>query len=260
MRHALSIAGVDPLGGAGIFADLKVFIAHNVYAMGVVTAVTSQNTKGIFGMNLIECDMIRDGINAIFDDVRVDVVKIGVLPSSDIIKTVAKTLKDKTIPIVLDPVMACKNGNIWLEECAKKDIVQELFSLATIITPNIFEAREILSKNIQTKDELKQACVQLRDLGPKSVLLKAGEFNGESLDVFYDGKDFEFLTYNRLSSNSTHGSGCSLSSAIAANLANEIPLKDAVINAKEYVFNAIDSAFAVGSGCNPINHFYQFNR
>ena len=148
MKHVLSIAGVDPSGGAGVIADLKVFAAHGVYAMGAITALTAQNTKGIFDMRLVECDLIAKQIEAIFDDIRVDAVKIGVVPSEQIIKTVAATLRkvSNLPPVVLDPVMSCKNGDIWLEGAAKDAIVSELFPLSTVITPNKFEAREIVKR------------------------------------------------------------------------------------------------------------------
>ncbi|PSM51757.1 hydroxymethylpyrimidine kinase / phosphohydroxymethylpyrimidine kinase [Campylobacter blaseri] len=260
MKNALSIAGVDPSGGAGIIADLKVFIAHKVYAMGVVTATTAQNTKGLYGMQLIDTKLIKDGINAIFDDIKVDVIKIGVVPSVEIIKTVADTLKAQKYlpPVVLDPVMSCKNGDIWLEGESKNAIVKELFPLAKVITPNRFEATEILGFEIKTKEDAKKACIELLKYGPKSVFLKAGEIDGASVDVFYDGEEVLFLETKRLNTDSTHGSGCSLSSAIASNLANGDDLKTAVKKAEEYIFNAIKNAFKVGSGCNPVNHFYNF--
>lgn len=263
MKHALSIAGIDPLGGAGIFADLKVFIAHNVYAMGVATATTAQNTKGLYALELISTDIIKKGIEALFDDVRVDVVKIGVVPSVDIIKVVANTLKEQNknnIPIVLDPVMSCKNGDIWLQGEAKEAIVNELFGIASIITPNKFEAQEILNTKLNTKDELVDATKELLKFGSKSVFLKGGDVNGKSTDIFYDGKELLILEETRLDTTSTHGSGCSLSSAIASNLANGLSTKESVIKAKKYVFEAIKHAFKVGQGCNPINHFYNFNK
>lgn len=261
MKKALSIAGVDPSGGAGSIADLKVFIAHNVYAMGVITAVTAQNTKGLFGLMPIDTNLIKEQIKAIFDDIKVDIIKIGVVPSVEIIQTVANTLKEipNLPPVVLDPVMSCKNGDIWLEGKSKEAIVKEIFPLSYIITPNLFEAQEILGRKLVSEDDFKKACIDLRKLGPKNIYLKAGNVNGVSLDVFYDGKDFELLENPRLDTTSTHGSGCSLSSAIASNLANKQDIKTAVKNAQKYVFNAIKNAYKVGDGCNPINHFYKQN-
>lgn len=263
MKNVLSIAGVDPSGGAGLIADLKVFIANQTYAMGVVTATTAQNTQGIYGMDLVDTKIIADGIKAIFDDIKVSAVKIGVVPSVDIIKTVAlslQNLKDsgKLPAVVLDPVMACKNGDIWLEDDSKKAIVEYLFPLATIITPNRFEASEITGIKVNCVNSAKQAAKELLKLGTKAVFLKLGDIDGKSVDIFYDGDEFLELTTKRLDTNSTHGSGCSLSSAIAANLANGLSLKDAVKNAQEYVFEAIKTAPLIGSGCNPVNHFYNF--
>ena len=182
MKNALSIAGVDPSGGAGVLADIKVFIAHGVYAMGAITAVTAQNTKGIFGMQLVESKLIEDQIRAIFDDIRVDVIKIGVVPSVEIIKSVAKTLREiKNLPpVVLDPVMSCKNGDIWLEGTAKDAIVEELFPLASVITPNIFEAREILKRELKGESELKEAC-RAKGFDVKVVSGEGNELFSDSL-------------------------------------------------------------------------------
>jgi len=249
MKNALSIAGVDPSGGAGVLADIKVFIAHGVYAMGAITAVTAQNTKGIFGMQLVETKLIEDQIRAIFDDIRVDVIKIGVVPSVEIINLP---------PVVLDPVMSCKNGDIWLEGAAKDAIVEELFPLASVITPNIFEAREILKRELKGEGELKEACKELLKFGTKSVYLKCGEIDGKSLDIFYDGSEYEIFSDERIKTTATHGSGCSLSSAIASNLANGHSLKESVKNAHDYIFNAIKNAVIIGGGQNPVNHFYKF--
>lgn len=262
MKKALSIAGVDPSGGAGIIADLKVFIAHNVYAMGVVTAVTAQNTKGLYGFESVSTNLIKKQIEAIFDDVDVDIIKIGMTSSVEIIEIIANTLKDiKNLPkVVLDPVMSCKNGDILLESSSKFALLKELFPLAYIITPNLYEAQEILGKKLSTIDDFKNACKELLSYGCKNVYFKAGNVNGVSLDIFYDGLNFEFFEAKRLDTTSTHGTGCSLSSAIAANLANDQDLKTAVKNAKEYVFNGIKNSFHVGNGCNPIHHFYEFNK
>ena len=260
MKHVLSIAGVDPSGGAGVIADLKVFAAHGVYAMGAITALTAQNTKGIFDMQLVECDLIAKQIEAIFDDIRVDAVKIGVVPSEQIIKTVAATLRkvSNLPPVVLDPVMSCKNGDIWLEGAAKDAIVSELFPLSTVITPNKFEAREIVKREPKSKDEFKQACKEHLKTGAKSVYLKCGDVGGVSLDLFYDGAEFTVFEQERIDTSSPHGSGCSLSSAIASNLANGLSLKESVKNAHDYIFNAIKNAVIIGGGQNPVNHFYKF--
>lgn len=258
VKKALSIAGVDPSGGAGVIADLKVFVAHGVYAMGAITAVTAQNTNGIYGMELVNTDLIKKQIEAIFEDICVDVVKIGVVPSVEIIKTVADTLRNiKNLPpVVLDPVMSCKNGDIWLEGKAKDAIVKELFPLATVITPNRFEAREILKRDLKNESDMTKACEDLLKFGVKSVYLKGGDIDGKSLDIFYDGKEFVKFDNKRLGTTSTHGSGCSLSSAIASNLANGLSLKQSVQNANEYIFNAIQTAVCIGDGCNPVNHVY----
>lgn len=259
MKNVLSIAGVDPSGGAGIIADLKVFIAHDVFAMGVVTATTAQNTKGLFGMQLIDTKMIEDGIKKIFDDIRVDAIKIGVVPSSEIIKCVAQTLKNipNLPPVVLDPVMSCKNGDIWLEENSQKTLIKELFPLAYVITPNLYEAQQILQSKFHTRDDFKFACKKLIEFGSKNVYLKAGNVDGISLDLLYDGDDFVFLEEKRISSNHTHGTGCSLSSAIASNLANGSDIKEACLKAKQYITGAISHPMMIGHGCNPIDHFYK---
>lgn len=259
MKNALSIAGVDPSGGAGLIADLKVFIAHDIFAMGVVTSTTAQNTQGLFGMQLIDTAMIEDGINKIFDDIKVDVIKIGVVPSADIIRCVAKTLRNisNLPPVVLDPVMSCKNGDIWLEEDSQKTLVKELFPIAYVITPNLYEAQQILGKKLTTLDEFKDACERLYKFGAKNVYFKAGNVSGKSLDILYNGNEFELFECNRIDSNNTHGTGCSLSSAIASNLAKGDDIKTACKKAKDYITGAIKKPALIGKGCNPIDHFYK---
>ena len=154
--------------------------------------------------------------------------------------------------------MSCKNGDIWLEGTSKDAIVEELFPLASVITPNIFEAREILKRELKGESELKEACKELLKFGTKSVYLKCGEIEGKSLDIFYDGKEYEIFSDERIKTTATHGSGCSLSSAIASNLANGHSLKESVKNAHDYIFNAIKNAVIIGGGQNPVNHFYKF--
>ena len=173
-----------------------------------------------------------------------------------ILDATGATLLSDIPSVVLDPVMSCKNGDIWLEGAAKDAIVSELFPLSTVITPNKFEAREIVKREPKGKDEFKQACKELLKTGAKSVYLKCGDVGGVSLDLFYDGAEFTEFEQERIDTSSTHGSGCSLSSAIASNLALGFSLRESAQRANKYVYKAIKAAFAVGSGCNPINHFH----
>ena len=189
MFRALTIAGSDTCGGAGIQADLKSFSANGVYGMSVITAVTAQNTMGVFGIQDINPEIIEAQIDVIFDDIRVDAIKIGMVSQIPSIKAIAKALRkiEKLPAIVLDPVMILKSGFNLLSKDAKDTLVKELIPLATLITPNLPEAEEILGIEIKTLDEMKNAALKLKELGPKAVLVKGGHLEGEATDLLFDG-------------------------------------------------------------------------
>ncbi|HCW53294.1 MAG TPA: bifunctional hydroxymethylpyrimidine kinase/phosphomethylpyrimidine kinase [Clostridium sp.] len=259
MFRALTIAGSDSCGGAGIQADLKSFQANGVYGMSAITAVTVQNTMGVFGIQDMSPEIIEGQLNAIFEDIRVDAIKIGMVSKIESIKAISRALrKVSNLPkIVLDPVMISTSGYNLLSKDAKDTLVKELFPLAELITPNLPEAEEILGCKIETVEEMKDATKKLMELGTKSVLVKGGHLKDDATDLLYDGKEFILLPQEKIDTVNTHGTGCTLSSAIAANLAKGMNMKDAVIEGKKYITSAIKHGFKLGKGVGPTNHFYE---
>lgn len=260
MFRALTIAGSDSCGGAGIQADLKSFSANGVYGMSVITAITAQNTMGVFDIQDVTPDMIKGQIKAIFDDIRVDAIKIGMVSKIESIKAISESLnnvKNLLPKIVLDPVMVSTSGYKLLSEDAKETLIKELFPLAEIVTPNLPEAEEILGVKINTLEQMRDAAIKIKELGPKAVLIKGGHLKDESTDLLFDGEDFIWLSQKKINTVHTHGTGCTLSSAIAANLAKGMTLEQAVRRGKEYITCAIEHGFALGKGCGPTNHFYE---
>lgn len=259
MKNVLTIAGSDSSGGAGVQADMKAFSANGCYAMSVITAVTAQNTMGVTAVQDIEPQIIEAQINAIFDDIRVDAVKIGMVSVPETIEVIANRLAYyKASPIVLDTVMISKSGYHLLQPIAKEALVKRLLPMATIITPNIPEAEELTGLTISAVEDMEKACIALKKMGVKSTLLKGGHREEDATDVFFDGDRFYHFEAPRINSKNTHGTGCSLSSALAANLAKGWTLSEAVKDAKTYVHEGIAAATDLGHGWGPIHHFYKF--
>jgi hydroxymethylpyrimidine/phosphomethylpyrimidine kinase len=263
MKKVLTIAGSDSCGGAGIQADLKTFSANGVYGMSVITAVTAQNTQGVFAVQDIDPTMIRAQIDAIFSDIEVDAVKIGMVSQITTIEAICEKLQQYMPSIVvLDPVMISKSGYSLLNPEAKAALIKRLIPLATIITPNIPEAEEILKdvgsaiNAIVTVEDMEKAAKEIHKLGCKNVLLKGGHALGEAVDVLYDGQNIQHFASERIATKNTHGTGCTLSSAIAANLALGLSTKVAVAKAKDYITVAIQHSLNIGKGVGPTNHFY----
>ncbi|MBL7479962.1 bifunctional hydroxymethylpyrimidine kinase/phosphomethylpyrimidine kinase [Legionella bononiensis] len=263
MRYkALSIAGFDGSGGAGIQADLKTFSALGCYGMTVLTALPVQNTCGVRTCYEIPLQAIEDQLNAIFDDIRPDSIKIGMLFKSEIIELVASFLQKRagTIPIVLDPVTVAKSGDALLLPEAIDTLTSLLMPLATLITPNIPEACSFTGINASTETEMITVAQKLLELGPKHVLLKGGHLQSkESNDLLYGANGTTIWYKNtRIDSKNTHGTGCTLSAAIAACLAQNVELEEACGFAKNYLTHAIQAAKdnSLGSGNGPVHHFY----
>ena len=259
--NALTIAGSDSGGGAGIQADLKTFSALGTYGASVITAVTAQNTKVVTAISDIPPDVIAAQMDAVFSDIRIDAVKIGMLSRPEVIEVVADRLNYYgTKPIVLDPVMVSKSGDRLLQPDAVSALVQHLLPMATVITPNLPEAGDLLGREAPTDEaSMIQALDSLRDLGAKAVLLKGGHLDGpNSYDLFDNGKDRQQLQAERIDTNNTHGTGCTLSAAIAALLARGFALPAAVRTAKTYISQAISAAdqLSVGHGHGPVHHFH----
>lgn len=260
MKTALTIAGSDSCGGAGIQADIKAMSANGVYAMSVITAVTAQNTQGVFGIQDISADMIESQIDVLFDDIlHIDAIKIGMVSKVESIMAISKSLRKikKLPPLILDPVMVSTSGSNLLSVDAKETLIKELFPLAELITPNLHEAEALLGEEIKTVEDMKKACVELRKLGSKYVLVKGGHLDIEATDVLYDGDNFTLIGGKIIKTKNKHGTGCTLSSAIAANLAKGMTMEDAVKEAKRYITVAIEHNIELGKGCGPTNHFYE---
>lgn len=257
MKNVLTIAGSDSCGGAGIQADLKTFSALGTYGMSVITAVTAQNTQGVLDVQDITPDIVEKQIQAIFDDIYVDAVKIGMVSNSDTIKTIAKNLKKYNAKnIVLDPVMISKSGYDLLKPEAKAALIDELIPLATVVTPNIPEAEEISEIKINSIDDMKKIANKIYEMGPKFVLVKGGHLSDTADDVLFDGKDIKIFKGVKIKTKNTHGTGCTLSSAIASYLALGNTVDDAVKLAKDYITVAIKHSLSIGKGHGPTHHFY----
>lgn len=262
MYKALTIAGSDSGGGAGIQADLKSFSANGVFGMSVITAVTAQNTTGVQGYVDIPLEYISMQIDSIFSDLRPEAVKTGMLSNPDTVALVARKLHEyKAENIVVDPVMIAKGGSALLAKEAIQNMVGMLFPQADIITPNIPEAEYITGKKIVSSADMKEICIELIDMGAKAVLLKGGHMGTEEAnDLLYDGLEFHTFTGRRIHTQNTHGTGCSLASAIASGLAKGLEITSAVAAAKEYIQGAIENAdkLDIGSGHGPVHHFYKY--
>lgn len=263
MKTALTIAGSDSCGGAGIQADLKSFSANGVYGMSVITAVTAQNTQGVFAVQDITPELIGQQIDAIFTDIEVDAVKIGMVSQIASIEAISeKLIKYKPKNIVLDPVMISKSGYSLLQPEAKTALIEKLLPLADVLTPNLPEAEAILGEKLKREfkitnvDEMVLAAEELHKLGPKYVLVKGGHLEGKAVDVLFDGQSMTFLETERINTKNTHGTGCTLSSAIAANLALGLSIVESVKKAKNYITTAIEQSLEIGKGVGPTNHFY----
>ncbi|WKB36508.1 bifunctional hydroxymethylpyrimidine kinase/phosphomethylpyrimidine kinase [Terrilactibacillus sp. S3-3] len=259
METALTIAGSDSSGGAGIQADLKTFSALGVYGMSAIVSVTAQNTQGVIDVEDLSPKIIGEQIEAVFNDIPVGAVKIGMVSNSGAIKMIADKLR-KFQPsfVVLDPVMVQKSGFDLLRPEARLALIQDLLPLATVTTPNLFEAERLTGFKVEKLDEMKAAAKEIFSMGPKSVLVKGGHLADGPIDIFYDGRQFHRYEGKKVKTKNTHGTGCTLSSAIAAYLAKGLPLADAIQEAKNYIQGAIEHSLALGHGHGPTHHFYRW--
>ncbi len=260
MKKVLTIAGSDSSGGAGIQADLKTFCAHNVYGMSVITAVTAQNTMGVSHIETLSSLSVKKQIEAVAEDIGIDALKIGMLANKEIILTVAEMIKYYGFKnIVLDPVMISTTGYDLLEYDAKKALIETLMPLAHIITPNLHEASSILSiKKIDNKEMMEEAAQSFKSLTKAAVLLKGGHLIDEASDLLVYDENIRWYRGEIIKTKNTHGTGCTLSSAIAANLAKGLLIEEAVLKAKEYITGAIKNSLDIGKGSGPTNHLYKW--
>ena len=256
VKRVLTIAGSDSGGGAGIQADLKTITALGGFGMSVITALTAQNTLGVQGVYEIPVEFIEKQFDSVAADIGVDAAKTGMLSSSEIIRSVAKKIRQYRIrKLVVDPVMVAKGGSPLLREEARGALVKELIPLATVATPNIPEAEVLAGMRIVTKDNMKKAAVKIYRLGAKNVVVKGGHLEGDAMDLLFDGKTFHEITAKRIDTKHTHGTGCTFASAIATGLARGDGVPEAVKRAKEYVTEAIRFGLPLGGGQGPTNHF-----
>ena len=260
--RALTIAGSDSGGGAGIQADLKTFSALGCFGMSAITALTAQNTRVVTGIFPAPPEFIGEQIDAVMEDIGTDAVKIGMLHSPEVIETVAAKLEQWACPnVVLDPVMISKSGDKLLLDDAVTALKERLLPLATVITPNLPEASVLLGCTVETAGDMPDAARDLAALGAANVLVKGGHLTGgQSHDLLYTGTsgDMTELPGDRVDTPNSHGTGCTLSSAIAAGLAKGLDLRDAVRQAKEYITGALTAGanYTTGRGHGPVHHFY----
>ena len=260
MNTCLSIAGSDPSGGAGIQADLKTFAAMSVYGMSVITALTAQNTTGVQGIYPVPAEFLQMQLDSVFSDIPPDAVKIGMIPDAEGIEVIAHVLKKYgAANVVLDPVMISTSGSVLITDEAKDALCEKVIDLAKLITPNIPEAEALTGIEIKTTDDMMHAASMLNKKYSCSVLVKGGHLKGNNdapcVDVLLENKkEPVVLSEERIDNPNTHGTGCTLSSAIAAGLANEKDLDLAVREAKEYVTGAIAAGLDIGKGCGPLDH------
>lgn len=249
MKTALTIAGVDSGGGAGVAADLKTFAALGVHGACVITSVTAQNTRGVLNSFDIPVSFIEEQFEAVAVDIKIDCAKTGMLSSPEIVRTVAKLIKKHKLPLVIDPVMAAEAGGKLLKDEAVGVLIEELLPLALAVTPNVFEAERLSGLKIKNTEDAKKAAKKIYDLGAKAVIVTGGHLEGT--DVLYDG-EFTYIE-GKLLEGGTHGSGCTHSAAITAELAKGAPLIEAAHRAKKFVEQAILACVKIGGGAAPVN-------
>ena len=263
--RALTIAGSDSGGGAGIQADLKTFSALGCYGMSVITAITAQNTSEVTAVHAVPVDVVVAQLDAVLSDIGVDAIKIGMLLNAEIAAVVAETLaRWQAGPIVLDPVMVAKSGDRLLAEAAVTSLRRHVFPIADLVTPNLPEAEALLDRPVEGRNAMEQAAIELLGLGPKAVLLKGGHLESDqSADVLVyedEGRHLmrRWFEYPRIETKNTHGTGCTLSSAVAAYLAHGMRLEPAVERARSYIQKAIEAGagYELGHGHGPVHHFH----
>ncbi len=257
MKVALTIAGSDSGGGAGIQADLKTFAAHGVHGTSAITAVTAQNSVAVTDYVALEPRIVVAQIEAVASDMVVSAAKTGMLATRAIVEAVAAVVARLHIPnLVVDPVMVAKSGDRLLDAAAETAYVRHLFPVATVVTPNLAEAEALLGRPVRTLAAMREAARAIKDMGPRAVVVKGGHLEGPPVDVYFDGRRLEDLSGERIATRNTHGTGCTYSAAIAARLALGSGLADAVREAKAYLTEAIRRSYSVGRGHGPVDHLH----
>ncbi len=256
--RVLTVAGSDSGGGAGVQADLKAMLALGVHGMSAVTAVTAQNSVGVHGVWDLPVEAVSAQIRAVLDDIGADAVKTGMLSSPELVQAVADELRGLGAPLVVDPVAVSKHGDTLLADEAVAVVRDVLLPLATVVTPNTDEARLLTGVEVTSTDDLPKAADTLLAMGPRWVLVKGGHLPGDAVDLLTDGHASHWLTGVRHDNTHTHGTGCTLASAIAAGLASGLDVPAAAQQAKDYVTGAIAAGFPLGRGIGPVDHAWQW--
>jgi len=253
--RVLTIAGSDSGGGAGIQADLKTITCLGGFGMSVVTALTAQNTLGVQGIQEVPPGFVALQFDAVASDIGIDAAKTGMLPTAEIVRTVAEKIRRYGIErLVVDPVMAAKDGATLMREEAREALIAEMIPLAFILTPNLPEAEILSGRRIASLEDMKEAARVIRQMGARHVVVKGGHLSGDAVDLLYDGRDFLEFRSQRIATNDTHGTGCTYSAAIATELAFGKGVAEAVEGAKRYLTAAMERAWRVGGGQGPLNH------
>ena len=258
MKTALTIAGSDSSGGAGIQADIKTMTMHGVYAMSTITAMTAQNTTGVRAIQEATPEFLRQQLDAVFEDIRPDAVKIGMVSSSELIRVIADRLRYyEAGNVVVDPVMVATAGSSLIRQDAVQMLIRELLPISTLVTPNIPEAQVLSGLTIRDKEDMITAAKQIGDRYRCAVLLKGGHSVNDANDLLYAKGELIWFEGKRIDNPNTHGTGCTLSSAIAANLALGFDLAESIRRAKEYLSGALSAMLDLGKGSGPLNHMHR---
>lgn len=258
IASALTIAGTDPTGGAGVQADLKTFQELQAYGMSVITSVVAQNTTGVQKIEHVSLEMIEAQLTSVFSDVPVHAVKTGMIANQDMMDLIHAQLKDENIPYVIDPVMVATSGDALISEDARDYLRDNLLPLSTVVTPNLPEAEFLTGKQIHTVDDMQAAAETIvHDFGAGAALVKGGHLSADedATDFLYDGNKMHTFTTKRIDTKNTHGTGCTYSAAMTAYLAKGLPLYDAVKEAKTFVTAAIRESIDIGAGSGPTKHW-----
>ena len=260
MKTALSIAGSDSSGGAGIQSDIKTMTANGVYAMSVITALTAQNTMGVKSIMELTPDFLNSQIDSVFEDIRPDAVKIGMVSSAELIKVIAERLLFyKAENIVVDPVMVATSGSALMKSNAISTLKKELFPIAALITPNVPEAEVISEESIRNEKDMERSAKLIGDTYGCAVLIKGGHSINDANDLLYINRSYKWFFSKRIDNPNTHGTGCTLSSAIASNLAKGYDLESSIQRAKDYISGALAAMLDLGQGSGPLNHAFDIN-
>ncbi|MFJ7295273.1 bifunctional hydroxymethylpyrimidine kinase/phosphomethylpyrimidine kinase [Streptomyces collinus] len=254
----LTVAGSDSGGGAGIQADLKTMLALGVHGMSVVTAVTAQNSLGVQGAWELPVEAVRAQYRSVVDDIGVQAVKTGMLASAELVEAVAQLIAETDAPAVIDPVGVSKHGDALLAASALDSVRTKLLPVATVATPNLDEVAQITGVRVESEGEMRQAAAAILAYGPRWALIKGGHLSGDAVDLLTDGSEEHWLRAPRHDNRHTHGTGCTLASAIASQLAKGQSVPAAVAAAKEYVTGAVATGFALGGGIGPVDHGWRF--